>query len=146
MKNTFSKLTYLLLTFIFLNSAVFAWGFKKNKPVLIMSPTDPTVSVSYDEQLYNYEVFKPNTRIYFYIYNPKGFKSNFVKYQIVKQDDKAHVGGYSRIRNITKRLNNKKEFSDYFTLSEKGKYYLQIFDITNLHQWVAITSFGVVDE
>lgn len=146
MKKLFSKIFYLILAFFILNPACFAWSFKKEKAVLIMSPTDPTISTNYDEQMYHYDVFKPNSKIYFYIYNPKGFKSNFIKYQIVKQDDKAHVGGYSRIRNITKRLKNKNEYSDYFTLSEKGKYYLQVFDITNLHQWVAITSFGVVDD
>jgi hypothetical protein len=48
------------------------------------------------------------------VYNPQGFKSDYIKYQVFKQDDKAHIGGYSRIRNITKKLNNKNYYIDYF--------------------------------
>ena len=146
MKNKF--LLLLLICALFLSSASsFAFGFrKKQKPVLIMTQNDPRLGVSYDEKIPTYEVFKTGQRIYFIIHNPKGFESNFIKYQIVKQDDKAHVGGYTRIRNITKRVSDKHQFIDYFTLSEAGKYYLQVFDITNLHHWLAITSFGVVNE
>ncbi len=91
-------------------------------------------------------VFPVNSRIYFAISNPKGFKSDYIKYQIVKQDDKAHIGGLTRIRNVTCRLKNKNSYFDYFLLGEAGVYYIQIFDITNLQQWVAIERFKVVSE
>ena len=52
----------------------------------------------------SFDVFGINKRIYFLIYTPEGFKSDYIKYQIVKQDDNAHVGGYSRVRNITRRV------------------------------------------
>ena len=143
------KLSFILIFIMlfFLTFPCFSWGFKKKfEPTLIMTQNDPRLGVSYDEKIPVYEVFKTNQRIYFIIHNPNGFKSNFIKYQIVKQDDKAHVGGYTRIRNITKRISDKYQFIDYFTLSQAGKYYLQVFDITNLHHWLAITSFGVVNE
>lgn len=123
----------------------FFWN-KKEKPVLFLSPNDPRNETEFDKTLQNHSVFKMNTRIYFLVYVPDGFKSDYVKYQIVKQDDNAHVGGYSRIRNITRRLNNKNYFVDYFVLSESGKYALQIFDITNVHQWLAFGHFLVVEE
>ena len=90
-------------------------------------------------------VFKTNERIYFQINVPKGFKSQYIKYQIVKQDDNAHMGGYTRIRNITVKVNSKHSYSDYFVLSQKGKYYIQVFDIENLQQWLAIGSFLVIE-
>ena len=36
-------------------------------------------------------------------------------------------------------------YYDYFILYEAGKYYLQIFDIENLNQWIVIGEFRVVD-
>ena len=72
-------------------------------------------------------------------------RSDYIKYQIVKQDDNAHVAGYTRIRNITCRVKNKNYYSDYFILFEEGKYFLQVFDIQNLHQWLVIGGFRVVE-
>lgn len=123
----------------------FFWK-KKEKPSLILSSKDPRETISYDEIIISEDVFKLGNRIYFLIYTPDGFKSDFIKYQLVKQDDKAHVGGYTRIRNITKRVSDKNYYIDYFVLSEAGKYILQIFDIENLHHWIAIAYFVVVNE
>lgn len=140
------KILVLLLIFS-ITSPVFAFFWdKKEKPSLFLSSKDPRISVEYDNKLQNEDVFKLGDRIYFLIYTPEGFKSNYIKYQIIKQDDKAHIGGYSRIRNITKRVNNKNYYTDYFVLSETGKYILQIFDITNLHHWIAIGRFMVTNE
>lgn len=93
-------------------------------------------------------VFNKGEKIYFEVHNPNGFKSDYVKYQIVKQDDNANGldAGYTRCRNITKKLKDKNSFQDYFVLHKKGMYYLQIFDIENLQQWVALSAFKVVEE
>ena len=140
------KLLIIALFLLFANPCfAFFWD-KKEKPSLFLSSKDPRIEISADKPLSNEGVFKLGDRIYFLIYNPEGFKSDYIKYQIVKQDDKAHVGGYTRIRNITKRVNDKNYYVDYFVLSETGKYIIQIFDITNLHHWLAITKFLVVNE
>ena len=47
--------------------------------------------------------------------------------------------------NVKCRIKNKNYYSDYFILYEKGKYYLQVFDIENLQQWIVIGSFNVVE-
>jgi len=138
-------LILLILAFLTNPSYAFFWN-KKEKPSLFLSPNDPRVDINFEKTLENHSVFKLKDRIYFLVYNPEGFKSDYIKYQIIKQDDKAHVGGYTRVRGITKRLNNKNYYIDYFVLSEAGKYGLQIFDITNLHQWVAFGHFRVIDE
>lgn len=118
----------------------------KEKPVLILSSKNPTVIQSFDEEIEQHSVFQKNTRIYFLVHVPEGFKSNYIRYQIIKQNDNAHEGGYSRWRAKNVRIKDKYTYSDYFTLSQAGKYYLQIFDIENLHQWRAIGAFRVVDE
>ncbi len=132
----FATIAILLLLF---SLPVFSWG-RKQKPVLVLSDNVKELS-----EFTPKNVFKTNTRIFFTISNPSGFKSDYIKYQIVKQDDKAHVGGYTRIRNITCRLKDKHSYSDYFLISEKGKYFIQVFDITNLQQWLAIEGFQVIE-
>ena len=137
----------ILIIFLFLTcllAPVFAWG-KKQKPVLLLSPYDPRIS-NYDTKLEQANVFKKGEKIYFMIYNPKGFESQYIKYQIIRQDDNAFEGGYKRERNVTIRVNDKNKYVDYFVLNRVGKYYIQIFDITNLQQWLAINAFMVVDE
>ncbi len=138
------KLLSLVFIFFLLASPCFAFK-KKPKAVLYMgnSVSDLISSASGNE---NFPwTFKTNERIYFQIVNPKGFKSDFIRYQIVKQDDNAHVGGYSRIRNLTVKVKSRYDYTDYFVLSQKGKYYIQVFDIENLQQWLAIGSFLVVE-
>lgn len=118
---------------------------KKVEPVLILSDKNPYETSDISEAQNRANVFKINKRIYFTFHTEDGFKSDYVKYQIVRQDDNAYTGGYTRIMNITKRLSDKYTFSDYFTLSRCGRYYIQIFDITNLNHWLKISSFMVVE-
>ncbi len=143
------KIALLIILIVFLLSLDGSFAFfssKKQQPVIFLTPYNPEVVQNYDSVLSTHNIFKINSRIYFSIYNKKGFSSNYIKYQIVKQDDNAHIGGYSRVRNSVKKLSNKNYYSDYFVLSQTGKYYIQIFDITNLNQWVAINEFRVVDD
>jgi len=119
---------------------------KKEKPYIVISSSNNVDGSNIEQKARQNSVFETGERIYFYVYNPDGFKSDYIKYQIVKQDDNAHIGGYTRIRNITKRISDKYKFSDYVVLSQKGKYFIQIFDIENLQQWVAIGSFLVVEK
>ncbi len=141
------KKILLIVLIIILSSPCYAFFWKKKeKPSLFISSTDPRISISKDEELKNEDVFLLNNRIYFLIYNPQGFKSDYIKYQIIKQDDNAHLGGFTRIRNITRRVDNKNYYIDYFTLSESGKYILQVFDIENLHHWIALGRFMVTNE
>ena len=94
-----------LLILIFLAQASYAGIFKKDpKPVLYLTPYDPRVQTSFDEKIEPINVFRVGDRIYFSVYTKKGFKSDFIKYQIVKQDDAAHIGGYSRVMNKTVRV------------------------------------------
>ncbi len=141
------KLSSLLLVILllFFAQSVFAWQ-KKQKPSLYITAQSPFEQKGYETQIQSDSVFKLNSRIYFLIYHPQGFKSDYLKYQIIKQDDNAFVGGYTRIRNKTVRIKNKNYYCDYFVLSEAGKYYLQIFDITDLNTELAIGGFRVLDE
>ncbi len=140
------RLLVFLLLFCFVNPVfAFFWS-KKEKPTLFLSTNDPRLTIQHNQKLANQDVFKIGDRIYFLVYTPDGFKSDYIKYQVFKQDDNAHLGGYTRIRNITRRVYDKNYYVDYFILTEAGKYGLQIFDIENLHHWIAFGHFLVVNE
>lgn len=146
MKKNLICLIFIFL-FFFLCGITYAFPWKKKaKPVLFLGPVNPQIELEKSGTIKSFDVFRKNEKIYFLIYTPDGFKSDYIKYQIVKQDDNAHTGGYTRIRNITRRVKDKNTYIDYFVLSETGKYYLQVFDIENLHQWLAIAHFKVIDE
>ena len=123
----------------------FAFGNKHLRPHLYLASNESDLISSIKGEKNFPWVFRKDERIYFQIINPKGFKSNYIKYQIVKQDDNANVGGYTRIRNITVKVKSKYDYKDYFVLSEKGKYFIQVFDIENLQHWLAIGSFLIVE-
>ena len=87
---------FLIILFLFLFcTPTYAFLFKKKeKPSLFLSSRDPKLTISYDEKINSEDVFKIGSKIYFLIYNPEGFKSNYIKCQIFKQDNNAHIGGY----------------------------------------------------
>lgn len=138
------KLLLLIFLFSFFINPSFAWG-KKPKNLLYFGNSIDEIEKSVIDKIETKDVFKVGNKIYFLAYIPEGFKSDYIKYQIVKQDDNAHVAGYTRIRNITCRIKNKNYYSDYFIIYETGKYYLQVFDIQNLHQWLVIGGFKIVE-
>ena len=138
----------IFLTLLILASfSAFGFGFKKKEEaIIVLTSKNPAEISSIDEKVTPQYVFRPNSKIYFMVSNPNGFKSDYIKYQIVKQNPNVNVGGYNRVRNITARVRNKNYFSSYFTLTDTGKYIIQVFDIENLQQWLANLAFQVVDE
>ncbi len=138
------KVFLVVILFLLVSGICFAWG-KKQKPLLYFGNSLEEIEKSILNSSDKNNVFLTGNKIFFLVYTPFGFKSDYIKYQIVKQDDNAHVGGYTRIRNVKCRIKNKNYYSDYFILYEKGKYYLQVFDIENLQQWIVIGSFNVVE-
>ncbi len=139
------KIISFLLLFAFLFPQAFAFKKKKQKTSLILTSFNPLVYNGFDTKIQENRYFKAGDKIYFLIQNPNGFESNYIKYQVIKQDDNAHIGGYSRILNKTEKLKNKEYFSDYFVLYQKGKYYLQVFDIKDTNHWLNLEGFMIID-
>ena len=140
------KILFSLFVIILLSLASYGWGKKKITTTLILSSVNPLIYDSFDEKIQTVRYFRKNSRIYFLIQNPNGFKSEYLRYQIVKQNENAHIGGYSRIKNQTVKVKDKYYFSDYFVLHQAGRYYLQVFDITDTNHWLNLEGFMVIDE
>ena len=140
------KILFSFFTVVLLFSACYGWGKKKLPTTLILSSVNPLVYDMFDEKIQTTRYFTKGSRIYFLIQNPNGFKSDYIRYQIVKQNDNAHIGGYTRVKNQTAKVKDKYYFSDYFVLYQTGKYYLQVFDITDTNHWLNLEGFAVIDE
>lgn len=141
-KNIYITLFLLLMCAQFCFASLFQ---KKEKPLLYFTPFDPRTYVQYDAKIEPVNVFRKGDRIYFSVYTKNGFKSDYIKYQIVKQDNNAHIGGYSRYSNKTVKTFDKNYYIDYFVINSSGKYFLQVFDLENLNQWIVMGAFAVVD-
>ena len=144
------KKLILIVLLIFVTQSLcydtsYAFG-KKSQPVLLLTSYDPRVTSGYDNKIEPINVFRTKERIYFSIYTKKRFKSDYIKYQIVKQDDNAHIGGYSRVMNRTVKVSDKNQYTDYIVLNQAGKYFIQIFDITDLQHWIAMGAFAVLND
>ena len=144
MKKLFLSLLITVLLIPYCSAGIFNRSDKK--PVLYLTAYDPRVQRGYDDKIEPVNVFRLGDRIYFSVYTKKGFKSDYIKYQIVRQDDNAHIGGYSRVMNKTVKVSNKNYYIDYFVINRTGKYFIQIFDIENLQQWIVMGAFAVLDE
>lgn len=140
------KILIIVILFLLMSSSYAAFWKKKEKPSLFLSSDNPKIKIISQEALSDESIFKKQSRIYFLVYVPEGFNSDYIKYQIIKQDDKAHVGGYSRIRNKVCKVKDKNYYTDYFVIQDAGKYVLQIFNIENQHHWITYGHFRVVDE
>ncbi len=110
-------------------------GCSKEKAIIAFSKTPFTKEANYSPA----NTFKTGEKIYFAIYNPKEFKTRLLKMQIFKKDaEKSEFWGYEHLYNRTLELNNKKTFTDYIVINNKGHYVFQIFDYTDFHKPITI--------
>ena len=73
--------------------------------------------------------FRVRERIYYHLYNPKGFRDEYIRVQIVKKD--YHIDS------------SQKDFSSYVVLNETGYYFMQIFSFDDFDRVIARNDFWV---
>lgn len=125
----------LLLFLILFISLFFTTGCDSEKPNIAFSKTPFSQTTGYS--LAN--TFKPGEKIYYAIYNPKGFKTKLLKLQVFKKNDNnSEFWGYEYLYNKTLELRNKNAFTDYVVINSAGHFIFQVFDYTNFQKPVAI--------
>lgn len=88
--------------------------------------------------------FKISQRIYYLVWNPKGFKSDLLRVQIAKKDEKySHWGMslYSSNDVIIDRA--QKYYRDYFVINQTGLYLISIFEPDNYQTPLIRANFWV---
>ncbi len=123
---------FLLLFAFFIT--LFLTGCDKEKPTIAFSH----MPFSKDGYALS-NTFKAGDRIYYAIYNPKGFKTKLLKLQIFKKsDNSSEFWGYEYLYNKTLELNNKNAFTDYTVINGTGHFIFQVFDYTNFQKPVTL--------
>ena len=81
------------------------------------------------------KVFNTGEKVYFAVYNPKGFKTRLLKVQIIKKEsEKSEFFGHEYFYNKTVELKSKNYYTDYITFNNVGFYIFQIFEYTDLNE------------
>ncbi len=125
----------LFFAIIFLSGCAYDRG-------LILFNNQP---ITRENALYDKKTFLPETRIYYLFIAPKKMSNDFIRVQIFKMTDKAHLGGYEVVRTKDYRLMQDERYyhSNYFVLYEKGRYVMQVFSHDDFKNPLAVNYFYV---
>ena len=137
---------HLINAIIFIISVFILCGFglpQRQKPFVLFCPLpidQNTISTATT-------VFKAGEKIYYMIYIPKGFQDDFIRIQLIKQNDKVPIGGYTvrYTQDVDVPLNSTTYYNDV-TISEKGVYIMQVAEMNNFNKALVYGSFRVEDD
>lgn len=89
-------------------------------------------------------VFAPGTRIYYLILMPKIQNSRILNIQIIKKGSAEYLG-YNLHMTRTVRLKDeeKKYYTDYFVINEKGAYIMKVYSDDNPQKVLTQAQFFV---
>lgn len=130
---------FLTFALIVLSSLALCACDKSQKPFIVFSSA-PITETTRPQQ-----VFKSGQRVHYGVINPKGFKDRVIKINMFKKDDTSEFWGYNYYSNREHKLTNQNYYTDYFVIYQKGLYVMQVFEITNLQDPVALGSFRISD-
>ncbi len=137
--NILKNFGLIFIFFIFLTAI---YGCDKEKPGILFSSTPFSKELGYKEQ----SIYKKGEKIYYLLYNPKGFKTRLLKVQVFRKDiDADEFFGYEYLYNKTVELKDRKFYTDYFIINKKGYYVFQTFEFTNTIKPVIIGVVRVED-
>ena len=113
----------LLIVFVFCLICLTACTYERG---LILFNVQP---ITRENALQDQKVFNEGQRVYYLFIAPKKMKNEFIRVQIFKMTDKAPWGGNEVVRTKDYRLMKDERYyqTNYFTLSEKGRYVMQVF-------------------
>lgn len=124
------KILFILILFLSTAGLFGCDGQKPDKAGILFSSIPFSKETGYKRA----DTFKKGNKVYYLIYNPKGFKTRLLKVQVFRKDDGEAAGeffGYEYLYNKTIELSDKKFHTDYFIINKKGFYIFQIFEYTN---------------
>lgn len=115
-----------ILTLLFCSLAL--CGCDKERPGILFSSTPFSKELGYKEQ----SVYHKGDKIYYLLYNPKGFETRLLKVQVFRKDTGAdEFFGYEYLYNKTVELKDRKFYTDYFIINRTGYFVFQAFEYTN---------------
>jgi len=126
------KIIFILLTVMFTSGCSKAFILMKSEP---LTP----LNAQYFEQR-----FTKGQRIYYAIINPKDFKDDVLRVQILKTNTKVDTQGYSIVWAKDVEIDpSARYFTDYFTITQSGLYLMRIFELRRTDKALTAYDFWV---
>lgn len=102
--------------------------------------------ISKENVLNNSKTFKPDERIYYLFITEKPLKSQYIRVQLIKKDEKVEFWGTKIVYSNDYKLNKDQMYyyDDYLVIREAGHYYMLIFSKDNLEKPVATSDFYIL--
>lgn len=104
-----------------------------------------SVPITQNNALHDQKIFPEGAKIYYLFIAPKKIQNDFIRIQVFKMADKSSFGGYEVIRTKDYRLMKDQRYyhTDYFTIYEKGRYFMQVFAHDDFKNPVALNDFYI---
>ena len=132
------KLLFIFAAFTFI---LFLSSCSSDKGLILFN----SVPITQNNALHDQKVFKEGDKVYYLFIAPKKMNNDFIRVQVFKMTDKASFGGYEVVRTKDFRLMKDQRYyhTDYFTLYETGRYYLQVFSHDDFIRPLAFNDFYI---
>lgn len=93
---------------------------------------------------YPQRVFRTGERINYLVLNPKGFKNDYIRVQIVKKEEKTPHWGYTVYWAKDYHIDTSDNYYiNYIVLNEPGYYFMQVFSFDNFDKPIIRNDFWV---
>lgn len=131
----------LAFCFLVLFSCALRWGNVGDKGVLLYFSAQP---IQKDNIQNVGRFFRAGERVYYMILNPKGFRDDYIRIQIVKKEAKTYHWGYKIYWSKDYHIDHSQnEFMSYFVIDEPGYYFMQVFSFDDFNRVVARNDFWI---
>ncbi len=126
---------------VLLFACAFRWGNIGEKGALLYFSSQPIQKTN----IQNVGRFFPaQTRVYYLLLNPKGFRDEYIRVQIVKKEEKTYHWGYKIHWSKDYHIDSsQKDFMSYFVINEPGYYFMQIFSFDDFDRVIARNDFWI---
>ena len=139
LKNNITRI-FLLIVICFI--PFFVTGCGDDKEVGILFNSEP---ITKENVLHSSRTFEAGKRIYYLFYSDKKIKTEFIRVQLFKAEEKVPLGGYSILMTNDYRImkQNQYYYYNHFTVHQPGRYVLQVFSVNDISKPLAWNYFYV---
>lgn len=111
-----------------------------DKPLLLFN-AQPITSATINNPARFFRVGEP---VHYILINPKGFKSDYIRVQVVKKEEKTEHWGYKIYWAKDYKIDSSKDnYVNYVVINKAGYYFMQIYGFNDFDRVIARNDFWV---
>ncbi len=141
MNNVSKIIAACFIIFSSLMLCAFRWGNIGEKGALLFFSSQP-IPVQNIKNVGRF--FRAKEKVYYMLVNPKGFRDEYIRVQIVKKEEKTYHWGYKIYWSKDYHIDSSVDyFGSYFVIDEPGYYFMQIFSFDDFDRVIARNDFWI---